>query len=278
MCRPMPAVWGSVADAAASIDARVHGFLRGHDLDGEATLVFERDALLLRSGRTRVALARRSLDGWTVQRDVLHIHVDGGDVVTVEASDQDAMVRELEKWAFELPELTRSLRVLGSRRAAGGARRAEHDAFFAPLLAARGEAARARTAAARRSALDARRLHDAVRLRLRAFAAERYPTDAPERRALEAELDECAAPLAARFAELEGTQARLSACSDADRLLRWREWSRALASLFESADRCWPEIAATLADERRESRSRWRRFRRRPGRTGSGTGGDAAGT
>jgi hypothetical protein len=258
-----------MAEFSAPLRATVHGFVRGHDIDGDAVITFERESLLLQSGRVRVALLLRSLDGWTVGEDALHIHADGGDFVSVVTTDAEAVARQLDDWAFQLPELTRSLRVFGSRRAAGGERRAEHDAFFAPLLAARGEAARASTAEGRRSALDARKLRNDIRLRLRAYAAERFPTDAPERRALEAELDECASPLTARLADLAAAEERLSASTDAQRLLHWREWARALAALFESADRCWPEIGATLSDDRRESPSRWRRFgrgrRTRPG-------------
>jgi hypothetical protein len=246
----------------AAIRARVRGFLRGHDLDDDAVIAFEPDALVVQTGSVRLTLARRSLEGWEVAADALHMHVDGGDVVSVATSDARAVVLDLERWAFALPELTRSLRVLGSRRAAGGNGRVEHDAFFAPLLAARGRAERATTLHARRAALDARALRDAMQLRLRAFAAERFPNDAPERRALEAEFEECTSSLLPRFAALEAAEELLAASSDSERVIRWREWSRALASLFESVDRCWPDLGAILSEDRRESPSRWRFLRR----------------
>lgn len=251
-----------------AIRARVHGFLRGHDLDDDAVIALEHDALVLQTASVRLALARRSLEGWEVAADALHMHLNGGDVVSIATSDARAAVLDLERWAFSLPELTRSLRVLGSRRAAGGNGRVEHDAFFAPLLAARGEAERATTLQARRAALDARALRGAMQLRLRAFAAERYPNDAPERRALEAELEECTSSLLPCFTALEAAEERLAASSDSERVIRWREWSRALAALFESADQCWPDLGAILTDERREPPSRWRSLRRRA--TGSG--------
>jgi hypothetical protein len=246
-----------MSDSPAPIRARVHGFLRGHDLDGDAVLAFERDLLVVQTARARLPVDLRSLEGWEVEAEGVHIHLEGGDVVSLAASDPRAVALELERWAFALPEFTRSLRVFGSRRAAAGVRRPEHDAFFAPLLAARGEAERASTLAARRGALASRALRDAMELRLRAFAAERYPRDAPERRALEAELSECVGPLLARFADLDAAEGRLAASSDAERVLRWREWSRALFALFESADRCWPDLRAILTDDRREKRSRW---------------------
>lgn len=246
-----------MSDSPPAIRARVHGFLRGHDLDGDAVVAFERDALVVLTGRARLLLELRVLEGWVADTGELHVHGDGGDVVSIAASDPLAVALDFERWAFGLPELTRSLRVLGSRRAAAGSRRPEHDAFFAPLLAARGDAEHASTLAARLTALDSHALRAAVEQRLRAFAAERYPHDAPERRALEAELSECIAPLLACFADLDSAQERLAASPDAERVLHWRDWSRALASLFESADRCWPDVGATLSDDRRETRSRW---------------------
>ena len=246
-----------MSDSPAAIRARVYGFFRGHDLDGDAVVAFERDTLVLQTGRVRLLIELRTLEGWDTTADELRIHAEGGDVVSILAPDPRAVALDLQRWAFGLPEFTRSLRVLGSRRAAAGARRTEHDAFFAPLLAARGEAERASTLEARRAALDARALRDKVDRRISAFAAERYPNDPPERRALEAELSECIAPMLARFADLDAAQERLVACRDSERLLHWRGWSRALALLFESADRCWPDLRDTLSDDRREPRSRW---------------------
>lgn len=246
-----------MSDLPAAICARIYGFLRGHDLDGDAVVAFERDALVLQTGRARLLIELRTLEGWDITAEELRLHAEGGDVVSIMASDPRVVALELERWAFGLPEFTRSLRVLGSRRAAAGARRLEHDAFFAPLLAARGEAERASTTDARRAALDSRSLRDAVERRIRSFAAERYPDDPPERRGLEAELFESLAPMLARLADLHTAQERLVASRDSERLLHWRDWSRALALLFESADRCWPDLRDTLSDDRRAPRSRW---------------------
>jgi hypothetical protein len=244
-------------DAPTPIPVRVRGLLRGHDLDGDATLVFERDVLVVQVGRARLPIELRSLEGWEVQPEELHVHLEGGDVVSIAGTDPREIALGLERWAFALPEFTRSLRVLGTRRAAAGARRPEHDAFFAPLIAARGQAERASTFALRRAALDSRALRESIELRLRAFAAERYPNDAPERRALEAELSECVAPLLARFADLDAAEERLAASPDAERVLHWHALSRSLLALFDSADRCWPDLGSILADDRREARSRW---------------------
>ena len=251
-----------MAESHGSIRAMVHGFLRGRDLDGDAVIAVEREALAIVTDRARMLLEFRSLEGRVLHENALELHLNGGDVVYLVVPDPLEMAHELERSALRLPEFTRSLRVFGSHRAASGARRLEHDAFFAPLLAARGAAERAATADSRRAALDSRSLRGAVERRLHDFAAERFPSDAPERRALEAELQECAAPLVARFAELDAAEERLAACEAIERYLRWREWARAVGAVFESADECWPAVGGVLAEDRREGPSRWRRLTR----------------
>lgn len=251
-----------MAEVPAPVRVRVHGFLHGHDLDGDATITIERESLALATGRARMVLEFRSLEGCALREDAVELHLNGGDVVDLEVPQPAELARELERSALRLPEFTRSLRAFGSRRSAAGARRPEHDGFFAPLLAARGAAERAGTADARRGALDSRSLRVAVERRLRDFALERYPTDAPERRALEAELFECATPLLARFAELDAAQERLTSCEAIERFLRWRQWAHAVSALFESADECWPLVGAALTEDRREEKSRWHRLTR----------------
>src|SRR4051812_4522896 len=90
-----------------------------------------------------------------------------------------------------LPELTLSLRSLGSGR---GAARAEQGRFFAPLLEARRRAAHVTSMAEVVASFSVARLGSALEETLRAFAAERYPDRAPARRAFEAELVDGAQP------------------------------------------------------------------------------------
>ncbi|HEY9478962.1 MAG TPA: hypothetical protein VIP79_02695, partial [Gemmatimonadaceae bacterium] len=119
-------------DTPAIIRARVSGLLRGHDLEGDGTIAFEREAFVLQTGRARLVLELRLLEGYVTRGDEVELHLDGGDVVSLTAADPAALARDLERHALELPEFTRSLRIFGSRRAAGGAHRPEHDGFFAP--------------------------------------------------------------------------------------------------------------------------------------------------
>src|SRR3954454_19075761 len=97
----------------------------------------------------------------------------------------------------ELPELMRSLRSMGSRRAPPNDSPAseEQDRYFAPLLEGRKAAARAISRSQIVAAFEARRLAAAMSATLRAYASERFATRASARRAFEAELFEIIEPL-----------------------------------------------------------------------------------
>ena len=88
---------------------------------------------------------------------------------------------------FALPELTRSLRALGSAR---WLRDADHARFFTPLLTARRNAARVRTAEGQVAAFQADRLRRAFTEAVEQMAAARHPKSAPDRRAYAARLSD----------------------------------------------------------------------------------------
>ena len=166
----------------------------------------------------------------------------------------------------DFPEVTRSLRLLGS----GRSRRAGDEArLFAPLLAARRSAAEAMTRGQAIVALDARRLRAALDAVLRAFASERHPERAAARRAFEAELEDLAAPLHRALGQL----AEVAASTDAPTLARvrdraaagegagesaaraptldvpdpaWNRWLDAVRAVFECADTVWRALDPRL--------------------------------
>jgi hypothetical protein len=250
----------AVAEALAPVRVRVGGLLDGREVEGDAVVTLESGAMVLTTERSTVVLAFGSLAGRSVSRGVLELYLEGGGVVRLAPPEAEDLARELERGALALPEFTRSLRSFGSRRATAGGRAADHDRFFARLLSARGEAERASTLEARCTALDASALRAATERLLGELAVERFPNDAPERRALEAELLEYAAGLFARFDDLAMAQRDLVSCDDSERFARWRRWARALHGVFASADECWPSLGAVLVEERHEERvSRWRR-------------------
>jgi hypothetical protein len=142
-----------------------------------------------------------------------------------------------------LPELTLSLRSLGSARG-GTSARAEQGQFFGPLLEARRRAATATSGAEVLAAFSVARLGTSLDETLRALAVQRFPDRPPARRAFEAELSDDAQPLYAALRALrEATPASGSAIAED----AWLRWLAALRATFDAADRVWRSIGASLA-------------------------------
>jgi hypothetical protein len=160
-----------------------------------------------------------------------------------------------------LPELTRPLRSLGSRRGRLGA---EHDRFFAPLLAARRRGERATDVRGRLKAFDAAGIVSALDESIGAFAKDRFPRSAPDRRALEAELLEIAVPFRTALEALEVYAQRAADTPGADEtaFVRWRSWCGAVQEVFDRADRCWMAFGAVLGEAPVRRRPLWRRVLR----------------
>jgi hypothetical protein len=256
------------------------GLLRGRELDGEATVTLDAETLSLDTARGRISLALVQLEGIRVPGDVLELYLATGDVIQLEqAPELNALAGEIAAQVCALPEMTRSLRALGAGSLAAGE---EHDRFFGPLLEARLLAERAPNLVALRAAFDAAALRAAIAEVLEEIAAERYPTEAGERRALVAELTDGARDLFARVSELERAEGALGACDDSERFVRWREWSSVLRNVFRSADESWIVIHPVLSDERRGRPGLWRRMFgrkkvRRPAKRAKGAKGRARG-
>jgi hypothetical protein len=92
---------------------------------------------------------------------------------------------------FELPEFTRSLRAFA---AVGSLGNPDHDRWFAPLLAARTSAARVQGIEGRVAAFDAARLRKAMLNAITQMSEARFKKSAPDRRALDALLEELCEP------------------------------------------------------------------------------------
>ena len=146
-----------------------------------------------------------------------------------------------------LPEVTRALRALGSRRGARRGRVASSDAearFFAPLIEARRGSMEARDAESVIAAFDAVRLARVIEGVVREFAERLAGGHPARRRALEAELTDATEELSAALTALKATAAL--AAADVDDLGRWRAWAAAVQSVFEAADRTWQAIEPIL--------------------------------
>lgn len=175
---------------------------------------------------------------------------------------------------FAIPEVTRALRVLGARRGQPGA---DHDRFFAPLLAplkgARDHLARGTDRPwAAAAYVDAAAMAAGVRAALDALAAAHGGSHPPDQRALHAELDELTGPLHAALGTLGETAAALAVAGEAARPAAWRAWAAALARVFAAADGAWAAMLPVLADPRGGAGRLWRNVLRGPAPVDRGGG------
>lgn len=236
------------------------GSIAGADVGGPATLSVGDDGLELASAEDEMIVAPAEIEGVSYRDARLTVYLRGGDILHADGTPRLAAVaREIAAQVCTLPELTRPLRSLGSRRGQLGT---EHDRFFAPLLAARRRGERAADLRARLKAFDAGAISAAVDEALSDFAKNRFPRRAPDRRALEAELFEIAAPLRAALDSLEVYANRAGAAADETAFVRWRSWCGAVQEVFERADRCWIELGKVLGEAPPRRRPLWRRVLR----------------
>ena len=188
------------------------------------------------------------LDGVRHRGEELTLYLRDGDVIELTGPARLSTVAEaIEGDARALGELTRGLRALGARRR-GAASGGEQSRFFAPLLKARRLAEKSRVGRGPDplAAFDGEALRVALGSAIAELARERYPESAPDRRALEAELEECAEPLLAGMSSIVDAANAVRRGPDDDRLVHWRAWSREVRTLFERADRCWVAMAPVL--------------------------------
>jgi len=142
-----------------------------------------------------------------------------------------------------LPEVTRALRALGSRRGAGGIRRNPGEpeaAFFRPLIAARRTSMEATDAIAVVAAFNPKTLAMEIARIIDGFAAELGQDHPARRRALEAELTDASEELSVTLERLD--ELAQKAMADVDDLGRWRAWANGVRDVFEAADRTWVVI------------------------------------
>lgn len=174
---------------------------------------------------------------------------DGRDFV---ASTEDAATFRQSVLAAcrSLPEVTRALRALGSRRGVGGTRRNPGDRegrFFLPFISARRASMDARDGKAVISAFDPRELARSLNATITVFAREGAAGHPARQRALEAELSD-------GIEQLEFALERLQELADeaarnVDDLGRWRAWADGVQQVFEAADKAWVVIEPTIGKE-----------------------------
>ena len=149
----------------------------------------------------------------------------------------------------ELPEVMLSLRSLGSHRRGSLETEAvaeEQERFFAPLLEARRHAAAATTIIQVVAAFDAAQLLARLDETMRSFAATRFDTRPPARRAFEAELFEIVEALHRSLQRLAAEAERIGAAPAAAGQ-HWPSWLAALRETYRIADSTWAPLRDALS-------------------------------
>lgn len=238
---------------------------RGAEVEGAGTVELRGDKVRVQVADAAVDLLipLSALDGLRVSRDHITLFPGNGNVIELAGGPElEEMGRRMRSRACTLPELTLALRGLGSARGHPGA---DHDRFFQPLLTARHAAQRASDPAGRLAAMRAPVLAAELQRVLSTFAAERFPASAPDRRALEAELDDLSAPVRASLGRLDEAARAATDARDDTSLVWWRAWAAECRALFAYADRCWlaavEVLTANPIPEGRLWRWPWRRER-----------------
>ena len=225
------------------IPVHVRATLRGVEIDADATVRLVDDTVSMLVDDREYTTRVDRIDGVVWESGVLTLYVARD---TVELSGHAALHSlgaGIMETALALPELTRTMHGLGSRRGRPGV---EHDRFFAGLLAARRSAEGFTEPESRLAAFDPRRLTQSINTLFAELAAERFPESAPDRRALEAELLEYAERLHLAIDALGSAADDVRTGNNAVRLARWRDWTRAAQRVFEEADRCWIAVLPAL--------------------------------
>jgi hypothetical protein len=229
---------------AARYHVEVGGRWRGHELAGTATLVLEPTAVALEDdGGRRLPVALESLVGVRAARGEFTLYLPDGEIALRGEPRLAAAARDIVARAVDAGELTLELRALGSHRHGAGA--LQHR-WFEPLLSARKKLERAADARAQTQALDGRALGEAYESLARSFAREHSGGSPADRRALEAHLEDCAAPLAHALADVAESARTLLATPDERTIAAWRGWRGSVRLAFAAADRCWPSVARTI--------------------------------
>ena len=271
MMRDTPPTLAAVAAEPVAIPVGLGGLAGGRELTGAGILHFDgemlriepragaspdleapgaREPMLMRRGAPRLQWPVAYLDGVRYREEELTLYLRNGDIIELTGPNRlGAVADAIEADARTLGELTRGLRSLGARRR-GTSSGAEQSRFFAPLMHARRavEAPRRGRPRDELAAFDAEMLREAIGAALAELAAARYGSSAPHRRALQAELEECAEPLVDGMQALARAAQAVRRAPDDTRLVLWRAWAAEVQRLFERADRCWCTMVPILAE------------------------------
>ena len=179
--------------------------------------------------------------GW--RTGSLTVHGDQGRVVIESKEGLELVWVQLLERACPLPELARDHRLLGSSR---GGSVAAQTRFLGPLLEARKRVEKQPDLESRIAALDARQLRDRVNAALQTIARDTFPASHPDRRALEAELEEAMTAFFVQLDSVDQAAAHFRGAPEAIRFSAWREWVARVVHAYALADGAWASASRVI--------------------------------
>jgi hypothetical protein len=219
---------------------------------GPGTALVDDDVLRLLlldspSGEKSLQIQHNSILGAAIGHGSVIISCRDNRSLVLTTREANALRSRLLAACRALPEVTRTLRALGSNR---GSRRTSRDAgpdearFFSPLIEARRDSMQARDAQSVIGAFDAQRLRHEIEVVLAEFADRGAGGHPARRRAIEAEMSDDAEVLMSALSDLG--EASTLAAADVDDLACWRGWAASVQRVFEVADRVWTTISPLM--------------------------------
>jgi hypothetical protein len=212
-------------------------------LIGPGRLRLTSDALELAAtgGTWQASFAELRGGGW--RTGSLIVHGDQGRAVVESKEGLELVWVQLLERACPLPELVRDHRHLGSRR---GGSVAAQTRFLGPLLDARKRIEKQPDLESRIAALDARQLRDRVSAVILTIARDTFPASHPDRRALEAELEESMTAFLRQLDSVDAAAAHFRKAPEAIRFSAWREWIDGVVEAYALADSAWASASRFL--------------------------------
>lgn len=251
-----------MTSAPTPLPVRVLGIVRGRDINATGILALDHDALVLEWPQaTAWRLALDGIEGLGIGAQGVTVYLRDHDVLELTGDDalRPFALAVMDR-ACRLPELTRGLRHFGAtpHRAERGAAatiptdrdvlQAAHDAWFGPLLAARRAVHGVSDPVRQVALMDAVALTEAMTGASAQIAQQLAPTDAAERRAIEAAIEDEARALFTALERLRVTGDLVRHGATDTRFADWRRWVSAVHGVFASVDEAWTVVAELVRE------------------------------
>ena len=235
----------TVDSALLRVSVRLLGMVRGREINAVAVAELHTDALIIAEPGAKLwRLPWSVIDGLAHSATQLSLYLADGDVVELSGDESvRTLALQLTDQACTIPELTRGLRALGSRRGTPGE---AHDAWFSPLLSVRRAVNGVSDAQRQLALVDAGAISASMLRAMADLSAITAPGDSARQRAIEAAMEEESQGMFEALDRLALTGEALRGAAPDTLLLDWRRWASALQEVFVAADEAWERCSKTL--------------------------------